>query len=401
MTLDELLLEWSYRSEKGYPSLDSPSDVSVLKEILKKLNIPSDPIIEKLKEQGVLEPNAFGFDDDDVSVVEPQQDDDDVSVVEPDTTDKNPSQDIDGDGVPDTPIDPTAESSIYDKVIKDHLVKNRGWDPDKPIPKSESNYAFPGLGGGTFNINVSSEDLKWWKEFWELTPPKTGQTEGGTKGVGNGEISLYWLYQYSNSSVKVQDTRGSDNPDLEFDGVGVEVKAYPKHTGKHSLGRYGKDREQIKLLSIIFGIKALTKLFETNPSSRKAAKETNPLTWDGENLVEAFEEIIKLKDIDFSQLAEIYDIFAQIESNLEFLNGKIGNYETADEGARAMAIEFVRPKIERKPGQGGFLVNVLENGSCRFWAIDFNKIKDNEDALKHIKTSQGAMAIDFDAIFGK
>ena len=66
-----------------------------------------------------------------------------------------------------------------------------------------------------------------------------------------------------------------------------------------------------------------------------------------------------------------------------------------------MSIEFVRPKIERKPGQGGFLVNVLENGSCRFWAIDFNKIKDNEDALKHIKTSQGSMAIDFDAIFGK
>ena len=33
MTLDELLLEWSYRSEKGYPSMDNPSDVSLLKEI--------------------------------------------------------------------------------------------------------------------------------------------------------------------------------------------------------------------------------------------------------------------------------------------------------------------------------------------------------------------------------
>ena len=51
MTLDELLLEWSYRSKKGYPSLDSPSDLSILKELLKKLNIPSNPIIEKLKEQ--------------------------------------------------------------------------------------------------------------------------------------------------------------------------------------------------------------------------------------------------------------------------------------------------------------------------------------------------------------
>ena len=29
MTLDELLLEWSYKTERGYPSLDSPSDVLI------------------------------------------------------------------------------------------------------------------------------------------------------------------------------------------------------------------------------------------------------------------------------------------------------------------------------------------------------------------------------------
>ena len=51
MTLEELLLEWSYRSEKGYPSLDSPSDVSVLKNILERLDIPSHTIINRLKEK--------------------------------------------------------------------------------------------------------------------------------------------------------------------------------------------------------------------------------------------------------------------------------------------------------------------------------------------------------------
>ena len=50
MTLDELLLEWSYKSEKGYPSLDSPSDISVLKQILEKLELPSNEIINNLKE---------------------------------------------------------------------------------------------------------------------------------------------------------------------------------------------------------------------------------------------------------------------------------------------------------------------------------------------------------------
>ena len=50
MTLDELLLEWSYRSEKGYPSVDNPSDIFILKQLLEKLNLPSEKIINNLKE---------------------------------------------------------------------------------------------------------------------------------------------------------------------------------------------------------------------------------------------------------------------------------------------------------------------------------------------------------------
>ena len=50
MTLDELLLEWSYRSERGYPSLDNPSDVYILKELLEKLDLPSNEIISNLEE---------------------------------------------------------------------------------------------------------------------------------------------------------------------------------------------------------------------------------------------------------------------------------------------------------------------------------------------------------------
>ena len=46
MTLDELLLEWSYRSDKGYPRYGiSPSDISLLKEILEQLDLPTDDIL--------------------------------------------------------------------------------------------------------------------------------------------------------------------------------------------------------------------------------------------------------------------------------------------------------------------------------------------------------------------
>jgi len=50
MTLDELLLEWSYRSEKGYPCMDSPSDISLLKEILEEFDLPANEIIDNLGE---------------------------------------------------------------------------------------------------------------------------------------------------------------------------------------------------------------------------------------------------------------------------------------------------------------------------------------------------------------
>ena len=364
MTLDELLLEWSYRSEKGYPSLDSPSDISLLSEILKKLDLPSKDVINSLQEQ--------------------------VSIATDDEIEDDEPKDVDGDGIPDaTPS--TGGSISYDSVIRKHL----GLSEDQPIPKSKNNYAFPGSGGSTFNIQVKPDDMKYWKDFWELTPPKEGETEGGTKGVGNGEISLYWLYQHSNSSVDVKDTRGSDNPDLMFDGVGVEVKAYPKHNGKHGLGRFGQDREQLKMLGVIFGINALSKQFKGS----EEGKNVNPLTWDGGNLKDAMEEVIKFQAIDLEQLSELYDIFKQIKTNLEFLNERLGEYSTAEEGARKMSLEFIKPKINRKPGPGGFLANVLINGSCRFWQIDYTKIVDNEDSLNHIKATQGSMQVDFERLF--
>ena len=51
MTLDELLLEWSYRSERGYPSVDNPSDVLLLSQILEQLDLPANEIIKNLEKK--------------------------------------------------------------------------------------------------------------------------------------------------------------------------------------------------------------------------------------------------------------------------------------------------------------------------------------------------------------
>ena len=50
MTLNELLVEWSYRTKKGFPDLGNPSDILILKEILESLDLPLEEIIPNLKE---------------------------------------------------------------------------------------------------------------------------------------------------------------------------------------------------------------------------------------------------------------------------------------------------------------------------------------------------------------
>ena len=39
VNIDALLSEWAYRCKKGYPDMDSPSDLKVLKSILKEQGI--------------------------------------------------------------------------------------------------------------------------------------------------------------------------------------------------------------------------------------------------------------------------------------------------------------------------------------------------------------------------
>jgi len=374
MTLDELLLEWSYKSEKGYPDMGSPSDVSILKEILTNLNLNEEDISNIVDK---LEADEPGGDD----------------LTTPDT-----------DGMEDSSVEKEKErisnpgDAEYDAVIRNHL----GLNDDQPIPQPKNKYPFD-PSGGTFSIQVKGDDLKYWSDFWTLTPPKKGAEIGTTsKGSGDGEISLYWLYQHSNT-IDVKGTQGSDNPDLRFGGLGVEVKAFTKHGGKHGLGRFGQDREQLKLLGVIFGINTLTTLFKGIPDGKsRAPKDVNPLTWDGNNLKDAMEEVLKFKNVDIDQLADIpgYDVFKDIKQNLDFLDKKLGDYSTAEEGARAMALEFIKPKVARKPGDGGFLVNVLRTGNCRFWKIEYDKVVSNENALKYIGAAQAQMKVNFEELFG-
>jgi len=385
MTLDELLLEWSYRSERGYPVVDNPSDVSLLKEILTELNLNEEEVEDVMNNL----PDEPGGDDLEV----PGTDGMEGSSVEADKEKQTQAE-------PKLEPEPKPESDLnsYDLVIKKALEANGLWKGSMPAP--QGNYKWPGEFGGTFDEQVSNTDIKLWDIMFPLAPPKKGDPDSSSKGVGNGELALYWLYKYS-GTVNVTEGREGDNPDLEFGGVGVEVKAYDSHKGKQGLGRFGQDTKQIKLLGMIFGLNALVAGFrEKDPNKKWAPKEANPLTWKGSDLIDAFKVVMEFKNIDISQLADIYPLFDEIEKNLKWMDVNLGDYKNAEEGARKMAKSFVLPKLGRKPRDGGYLANVMKNGDMRFFNIDLNKIVTREDAINHISTSQGNMKINYQEIFG-
>ena len=383
MTLDELLLEWSYRSERGYPSTDNPSDVLLLKEILRELKLPEGDIgrlVDDLEGEDDIKVNSDQDGDEEIPTELPQQD------IESKPESEEKPQEI-GD-------------EQYDAVIRKHL----GLSNDQPLPRVKGTYPWPGKGGATFDIQVKGDDLKHWKDFWTLTPPKAGGEIGETsKGSGDGEISLYWLYQYSNSA-DVKGTQGSDNPDLEFNNIGVEVKAYGPHKDVKGLGRWSSDKPQLDALGILFGFQKLIVALEPKASG-KFPPDVSPNNFKGFQLVQAFEVLQQLLDVDLEGLGQEYSLFLDIKKRLDSLKAKIGDWDTPEEGARKMAVFFVEPKIGRKPGDGGFLVNVQNNGDCRFYGINKEKLLNHPNLIGrkgqsgYIGSASSQMYLDFNEFF--
>jgi hypothetical protein len=331
--LEQFLHSISYKFPKGYPDMGDPKDV----ELLHKL-------INEVKSQ--------------------------------------PTKTIVKEG---------SEEDIYDSTIRKVL----GLENDEPIPPSKGNYK---LENNTFEFSVSSQDKSIFDKLFNVAPPKKGEDEGETKGVGNGEIALYWLYKFSDSNIEVTVGRSGDDPDLFFNGnVGVEVKAYSRHTGKIGLGRYGADRENINLLSVAFGIKALSEVLGT----KKEGPAINPTNFKGSDLIAAFEQVIELEKIpDLDRLASQYNVFSTIKQNIDIINSELKNPTDAKDGAQAMAYKMIESKLKRKPGSGGYLANVLKNGSIKFFKIDLSKLETNEDLLDNIAAKQSALYLDFEKMFG-
>jgi len=288
-------------------------------------------------------------------------------------------------------------SASYDKIILDRLIETNIVQPGGQIPRSNRTYKFPGKGGSSYFEDVYTDDKAIWEALWNVAPPAKG-TGTASKGVGAGEVGLYWLYNYSNSKVKVTEDRVGGGADLQFNGVGVEVKAAKSHTAKIGLGRFSEYKEDVRLLTIIFGLNTLTKVLQPKELEGKVI---NPTNFRGTELIPVFDAFNKFASLpNLSSLASQYGIFNSIYNNVQIVQKEIKNHTNSTAAAGELVNRMLSNKLSQKPGFGGFLVNLKRNGSMKFFGIDKEKLNDNETVLSTFTVQQSKIGLNYSKVFG-
>jgi len=290
----------------------------------------------------------------------------------------------------------SAVESTYDKVIKNALKIDT-------IPPVSGKYALGETG------RVQSSDLKTFTELYKVSPPTSGKEIGsaGTKGSGNGEIALYWVFKYQNPSISAQDSRGVDNPDLIIDGYGVEVKSIDKK--ELQLGRFGhKDYKEVALLlNDIFSLYALSSLI-----AHKKSRIPTSSNFNQDELEEALESIIELhNDENLKKYSESFPVISNIfkKTNIIFDKLSLKDVRNIQEAGGAVLKKLLVIKLTRKLNldskNTGYIVNISSSGELTYYEITKEMIEnlDNTTIMKdnNVTAKQSFLSIKPESLFNK
>ena len=206
---------------------------------------------------------------------------------------------------------PAPANTTYPEVIAHALYGDAGLANKLPVPVG--NYTLGGIN------QVISQDLDTFKFLYPVNPPKKGMEIGtaATKGSGNGEIALYWLLRKKYPDI--EDGREGGDPDLKIPSqkIGIEVKAYGGDK-MITLVRFGDQHVNRRLLSVVFGLKALVENFDPRTPSRMPSLDT----FNSKELASAFEVLAKfdsneaLRASGFNLLRDVYKQIDQVKNAL-------------------------------------------------------------------------------------
>ena len=256
MTLDELLLEWSYRTNKGYPCLDNPSDITILKNLLEHLKLPSNQIISELeKSYGDKDgkPGVAGMEDEDpdarttpkvssdeiISLVKNNQNNSKLLLKIKRLINNYPAEDdwINTIANKANITDKTVDSFNAPKDFLDFIKNNDDLPPLTKYLKNPKNFSdLPKQG----NLVDEFKDIGITQNTLVQLLDASG-TEG-SRGVGRGEMGLALLC----GDVKMAAAGAGD---LNWNGKYLEVKGTAARLGKRDRKFPGFDRSDLGILA--------------------------------------------------------------------------------------------------------------------------------------------------------
>ena len=221
VNIDALLNEWAYRCEKGYPDMDSPSDLRVLKNILKEQGITIPQFQQVISEQEKSDELTIK----DIEDILNQIKDDKAAIkkIYNFISNRPGEKGFFGIANDSNVTDKTVDTSNAPQVIFD-LLSNSG-DLKKYIDFNKPGFSEIGKEGNFLDFfegksGISKDTLTKMFNF-------SGKESG--RGVGKGEVAMALLFK----DVKMAAAGGGD---LNWGGKSLEVKGSSARLG-------GRDRK--------------------------------------------------------------------------------------------------------------------------------------------------------------
>jgi hypothetical protein len=287
----------------------------------------------------------------------------------------------------------------------DEIKKTIGTGKKKEIPKPKL-YKIPTINNGVGILQVDKKDLV---NFQKLYPKHLGNAT-----IGKGEEALFWLFGgHLKGTANKAGHGGGGGADLSFYKIPAEVKSYPK-IDQMTLGKFKEDRDSIEIFSFLFGFYNMFMQFGNHKkvNNKTVLAYKTLLTFTVEDVVEAlaYYDVLKVIFTDKkiqrkianlrahghvsqgSTMTQAKQAVAKKEKVINGFNNNVKKYATIV-GLTAPAIKTAKPadreilasflvraflstKLSKKPGDGGFMVNVPTTAMKSGWdgKIYFHKI---------------------------
>lgn len=279
-------------------------------------------------------------------------------------------------------ISELSDNTITEVAVDyDNYLKDNGFPV---IPQAKGTYKQP-VGSG--DIKVHKDDLATYQRMFSMN--------AGDQTVGPGELALYWLFQHQKNPVEVKDNRGGSDPDLTIGTIKAEVKAYKSHNGKITLGKFGSQKTNLVLLTVVFGIQALSSVLNMESED----KVIRPTSFTKNELIRAFEFYFKVKNAPgFLAAASQFDFIKSLKEKVDMVDRVLGSPKSAEEAASKTLGRIAKEKFKVKPGFGNYIASTLKSGDIHFFHVQEADLDVN--LLDHVSISAGEVKVNFMALFG-